>query len=286
MKMSEQLPFNPLTKDEAYVIEDKGTEAPFTGEYNKHYEEGLYICRRCNRVLYTSSSKFDSGCGWPSFDDQWGENVRREPDADGRRIEILCDQCDGHLGHVFHGEGFTEKNTRHCVNSLSIRFVPKEKLDVAIFASGCFWGTEYHLKRPKGVLSTHCGYIGGQVDNPDYQQVCTGQTGHAEAVQVVFDKTQVDFETLAKLYFETHDPSQVDRQGPDIGTQYRSEVFYTNEAQKKITEKLIQDLESKGLKVATKVTAASEFYIAENYHQDYYRKKGQEPYCHVYTKRF
>jgi len=121
--------YNPLTPKEAYVIVDKGTEMPFTNEYNNFKVDGVFVCRRCDAPLYDSQDKFSSGCGWPSFDDEVSGSVKRVPDADGRRVEIVCNNCDGHLGHVFEGERFTEKNTRHCVNSLSIRFIPREKYD-------------------------------------------------------------------------------------------------------------------------------------------------------------
>lgn len=159
-------------------------------------------------------------------------------------------------------------------------------MERAIFASGCFWGTEYYFQKAPGVISTTVGYIGGKMANPTYREVCSGTTGHAEATEVFYDPSKTDFETLARLFFETHDPTQMNRQGPDIGTQYRSAVFYLNNEQKEITEKLISLLEEKGLKIATEVTPATEFYTAENYHQDYYKNNGSSPYCHFFTKRF
>ncbi len=156
----------------------------------------------------------------------------------------------------------------------------------AIFASGCFWGTEFYMKQAEGVLRTVVGFSGGHVKNPAYREVCSGMTGHAEVIEIYFDPAKTDYETLARLFFETHDPTQVNRQGPDVGTQYRSAIFYLNEEQRQIAEKLIGMLIEQGLDVATEVKAAGPVYPADDYHQDYYAKTGGSPYCHTYTRRF
>ena len=239
--------YNELTPDEEYVILHGGTEAPYIGEYNDHFEEGTYACRRCGAELYTSDSKFSAHCGWPAFDSEIEGAVEHRPDADGNRTEIICAACGGHLGHVFEGEGYTETDTRHCVNSISLEFIPAAPVtETAVFAGGCFWGIESVFGAQNGVLSTTVGYTGGDLEEPDYQQVCSGVTGHAEAVQVVFDPSVVSFEDLARLFFEIHDPTTPDRQGVDVGSQYRSAVFYGSDEQREITEALIAELASLG----------------------------------------
>jgi peptide methionine sulfoxide reductase msrA/msrB len=286
----EKLPYNNLSNDESYVINKKGTEAPFRGKYTNSKEKGTYICRKCGAALYHSTDKFQSDCGWPSFDEEISGAVDRFPDPDGMRTEITCSTCGAHLGHLFKGEMLTDKNTRHCVNSISLDFVPAilpaGRYGTAVFAGGCFWGVEYYLQKAPGVITVTSGYTGGHVKNPSYKEVSSGRTGHAEAVKVIYDPKKTTYENLLKLFLEIHDPTQVDRQGPDIGEQYRSEIFYMNDQQKATAEKYLDILKAKGYKVATQLTAASEFYPAEDYHQDYYFNNGKLPYCHAYTKRF
>ncbi len=302
-KEKTEMKYRDLTPEEERVIIHKGTERAFTGEYYDHKEKGLYTCRQCGAPLYRSEDKFESGCGWPSFDDEIDGAVKRVPDADGRRTEIICANCGGHLGHVFIGEGFTPKNTRHCVNSISMDFIPADQLDKdgnpmkatkdselkterAVFAGGCFWGVEHLMKEKAGVLETTVGYTGGHVDEPTYKQVCYEDTGHAEAVEVVFDPSVISFEELCRFFFEIHDPTQVDRQGPDLGEQYRSAVFTTSAEQIAVAEDLIAELKKKGYQVVTEVEPLEKFWPAEDYHQDYYDKTGKAPYCHRYVPRF
>ncbi|WP_448375962.1 bifunctional methionine sulfoxide reductase B/A protein [Fervidobacterium sp.] len=280
---------NPYLNDfEKFVLFEKGTEPPFTGEYENHFEKGIYVCKNCGIPLYNSSDKFNSGCGWPAFDDEIPGAVLRQLDRDGKRTEILCAYCGAHLGHVFTGEGFTAKNVRHCVNSVSLKFLPdgeKPPIDRMFFAGGCFWGVEHLFKQLNGVIDTRVGYMGGHIDNPTYEQVCTGLTGHYETVEVIFEPNVIDEEELIKYFFEIHDFTQENGQGPDIGEQYKSVIFYTNERQKLLSEKIINELKKK-YTVATQIKKASTFWLAEDYHQDYYEKTGKAPYCHYRRKIF
>ena len=285
---------NKLTKEEERVIIHKGTEAPNIGLYTDTTDKGTYICRQCDAPLYKSETKFHSGCGWPSFDDEIKGSVIKLPDLDGRRVEIVCAKCKGHLGHVFTGEGFTAKDTRHCVNSISLKFVPAgsnsnagtQKLETAIFAGGCFWGVEYFFQKDKGVIKTQVGYTGGEKENPTYKEVCSHETGHYEVLEVTYDANVTNFESMAKLFFEIHDPTQANGQGNDIGSQYLSAVFYNDDQQKVTSEKLIEILNGKGYKVATKLIKATKFWPAEDYHQQYYEKGGGTPYCHRWKAKF
>jgi peptide methionine sulfoxide reductase msrA/msrB len=280
--------YNELTSEEKRVIIDKGTERPFTGEYYDFYGKGTYVCKRCDAPLYKSEDKFDSHCGWPSFDDEIPGAIKKVPDADGIRTEIMCNNCGAHLGHVFYGEGFTDKDTRHCVNSISMKFIPAKNAreDTAYYAGGCFWGIEHLFKKLDGVLSTDVGYMGGHVENPSYEEVCYDNTGHFEAIEIKYDADKIDYETLTKYFFEIHDPTQSNGQGPDIGDQYLSAIFYQTDEQKQTAEKLIGILKEKGYDVVTKLLKSDKFWRAEEYHQDYYTKTGNIPYCHFYEKKF
>lgn len=286
--MKKRIVNNNLSEFEKFVLFEKGTEPPFTGEYENHFEKGIYVCKNCGIPLYKSNDKFHSGCGWPAFDDEIPGAVRKQLDRDGIRTEIVCAYCGAHLGHVFYGEGFTPKNVRHCVNSVSMKFIPegqKPPIDRMFFAGGCFWGVEHLFKQLDGVVDTRVGYMGGHRKNPTYEQVCTGLTGHYETVEVIFDPLKIDEETLVKYFFEIHDFTQENGQGPDIGEQYKSVIFYTNEKQKEVAEKIKDEL-SKKYKVATQIKKASDFWLAEDYHQDYYEKTGKAPYCHYRRKIF
>lgn len=280
----ENMGYRELTPEEEYVILHGGTERPYTGRFVDHFEGGVYTCRRCGAPLYESETKFRAHCGWPAFDDALPGAVEELPDPDGVRTEIRCAACGGHLGHVFTGEGYTPTDTRHCVNSISMDFLPGENIEVAYFAGGCFWGVENAFDHTEGVLDATSGYMGGEIDNPTYQEVCSGTTGHAETVRVMFDRSRVSYEELAMMFFELHDPTQVNRQGFDTGTQYRSAVFYTDHRQLETLEELVGILEGQGLQVATELSPAGEFHPAEQYHQNYFDRNGGQ--CHSPVNRF
>ncbi|UCC40739.1 MAG: bifunctional methionine sulfoxide reductase B/A protein [Candidatus Aminicenantes bacterium] len=296
-----------LTPEKYRVMRKSGTEKPFSGKYDNHYEKGIYYCAGCNTPLFSSETKYDHGTGWPSFKAPFDENYieyRKDNSLFMRRIEVRCAVCGAHLGHVFDdGPGPTHKH--YCINSVSLDFKEAElkpksgsnhseksddsakkvaKTQEAIFAAGCFWGVEDKFRKIPGVVSTEVGYTGGRVKNPTYEQVCTDKTGHAEAVKITFDPSLISYEGLLKVFFSIHDATQINRQGPDIGRQYRSAIFYFNDEQKMAAEKIIKELESSGRfgkSIATEIVPASEFNKAERYHQQYYekRKKGNNGQC-------
>lgn len=276
----------PLSKQ---VINEKATEYPNSSHYNRVASQGSYLCRRCGLALFRAKNQFHSGCGWPSFDEDIVQAVKQSPDADGQRIEILCERCNGHLGHVFMGEYLTNKNLRHCVNGLAIDYVPDNRVldtEEAIVAGGCFWGVDYYLRLIPGVVKVEVGYTGGVTEEPRYEQICEGNTGHYEAARIVFDKSKTDYHTIIKRFFEIHDPTQRLGQGPDLGQQYQSAIFYYNDEQLVTANLLIEALQHRGYSVVTRLLKVQTFWPAEDYHQDYYSKHNKTPYCHRPEPRF
>lgn len=274
-----------LTPEEYKVLRKAGTERPFSGEYDLHFESGTYHCAACGAALFSSATKYNSGCGWPAFTaavDNGSVKFFKDFSLGMQRVEVRCAACDSHLGHVFK-DGPPPLHTRFCINSIALDFKTKgtgEEMKTssktATFAAGCFWGVEHKFRQIEGVLSTRVGYTGGDVENPSYRLVCSGKTGHAESVEITFDPSVVSYKDLLEAFFKLHDPTQIDRQGPDVGTQYRSVVFYHSPEQKQAAKKYIQELEnSKRFRrpIATKVAPAEEFFKAEDYHQQYYEKR-------------
>jgi peptide methionine sulfoxide reductase msrA/msrB len=271
------------------IIRDKATEYAFSGQYNHLDQPGTYMCKQCGLALFRSQTKFHSGCGWPSFDEEIPDAVKKQLDHDGQRTEIVCARCDAHLGHVFSGEGLTAKNIRHCVNSSSLDFVADSTVldtEEAILAGGCFWGIDYYFKKLPGILAIEVGYTGGHSVTPNYESICAGKTGHLEAVRVLYDVNKLTYADVIKYFFEIHDPTQANGQGPDLGAQYLSAIFYYDANQEKTAKNLITELKEKNYDVVTQLLPVTTFWPAEAYHQQYYEKNGKKPYCHQYAKRF
>ncbi len=280
---------NSLTPLARKIICEQATEHPHSGRYNHLQTHGTYLCRRCGLALFRASNQFSASCGWPSFDDEIIHTIKRIKDCDGLRTEIRCHRCDGHLGHIFIGEYLTHKNQRYCVNSASIDFVKDDKVldsEEIILAGGCFWGVDYYMKRVSGVVSVESGYSGGHILNPSYHDVCHGNSHHFEVVRVIFDTTRTNLTSILKRFFEIHDPTQLSGQGPDIGHQYQSAVFYYNQEQLIQTNVLIAQLKQNGYDATTQLLPVHIFWPAEEYHQDYYEKTGRLPYCHQPIERF
>ncbi len=267
--------FSHLSPEERGILKNKGTEAAFSGVYNDFFEVGIFVCRACENPLYESNTKFNSDCGWPSFDDEIIDSIKKYEDLSGGsvRAEICCAKCDGHLGHVFEGEQITTKNTRHCVNSLSIKFVSHSNLEIAAFGAGCFWSVEKIFKSVKGVYMVQVGYMGGDTLNPTYNDICRGDTNHAEVLQIAFNPEIISYSDLLKVFWQNHNPTTLNRQGPDMGTQYRSVIFYYSELQKRQAEQSKQEAQTNfTAPIVTQIVASSIFYRAEEYHQDYLEK--------------
>ena len=285
-----------LTPDEAKVILRAGTEPAFGGNLTDNKLDGVYVCRLCGLPLFKSDSKFHSGTGWPSFF-QPVDPAHIDQIADDSlgmdRTEIICTRCHAHLGHVFD-DGPKHTGLRYCVNSVSLEFIENGKplpaasqpikTETAYFAGGCFWGTEDLFQQVPGVIDAVSGYMGGTLAKPTYDKVCEHNTGHAETVKIVYDPARITYETLLADFFKFHNPTTLNRQGPDVGNQYRSAIFATDDAQLKAANAYIAKLQAtdkyKSRKIVTVVQPAAKdgqpggFWKAEDYHQDYHMKHG------------
>jgi peptide methionine sulfoxide reductase msrA/msrB len=284
-----------LTPDQYKITRGRGTEAAFCGGLLKNHEAGIYLCVDCGLPLFESNAKFESGTGWPSFFQPIaGENVEERPDhAFGmERTETLCRRCGAHLGHVFE-DGPRPTGLRFCMNSEALRFVAQdqlktvgekpEKVEVAeaVFAGGCFWCVEGVFEQLDGVIEAVSGYAGGEAKTANYKDVCTGTTGHAEAVKIIYDPRKISYEKLLQVHFATHDPTTLNRQGNDSGPQYRSAIFYANDKEKELAQAFIADLnDSKHFKtpIVTTLEPLKAFYPAEAYHQNYVCRNPNQGY--------
>jgi peptide methionine sulfoxide reductase msrA/msrB len=272
-----------LTPEEYQVTRLKGTERAYSSEMCSLFEPGLYACVCCGTLLFDGREKFESGTGWPSFTQPIKENaVAYENDRSYgmRRVEALCNTCQAHLGHVFP-DGPGPGGLRYCMNAVSLKKI-KTDLEKALFGGGCFWCTEVIFDELKGVESVESGYSGGAIANPTYREVCSGLTGHAEVVQVTYNPAEISYGDLLRIHLSTHNPTTLNQQGADIGTQYRSIILVRTEQEREIAKQVIEELQPAFDKpIVTEIKTLEAFYPAETEHQDYYVNNPEQGYCQV-----
>lgn len=283
-----------LTPEQYGVARRKGTERPFSGELCSIFGPGTYACVCCGNVLFDSTQKFESGTGWPSFTAPVAENaVAYELDESYgmQRVEVLCNVCDAHLGHVFP-DGPAPSKLRYCMNSASLvklaeHDTQKEGNDYnegalaeVVLGGGCFWCTEAVFDELNGVVRVESGYAGGKSVHPTYEAVCTGTTGHAEVVKLTYDPSVISLDDIIEIHLTTHNPTTLNRQGADVGTQYRSVVFYQSPEEKALIESVIDRVkEHFADSIVTEVAPLEAYYAAEDYHQQYYKNHPERSYC-------
>ncbi len=270
-----------LSPEQFQITRLKGTERANSSEMCSLFQPGIYQCVCCKSELFDAQEKFDSGSGWPSFTQPIKVNsvaYKKDVSYGMTRVEALCNSCDSHLGHVFP-DGPEPSGLRYCMNALSLE--KKENiLETATFGGGCFWCTEAIFENLKGVQKVLSGYSGGELSNPTYREVCSGRTGHAEVIQISFDPSQISFEDLAIVHLSTHNPSLLNQQGADKGTQYRSIILYHNDVQLEKSKEVIFEF-SKHLDkpIVTELKKFEVFYEAEAAHQNYFSSDPEKPYC-------
>lgn len=270
-----------LSPDIYQVTRLKGTERAYSSEMCSSFEPGLYACVCCGTLLFDGREKFESGTGWPSFTQPIKGNAvayERDTSYGMRRIEALCNTCKSHLGHVFP-DGPAPSGLRYCMNALSLEKI-KTIFQKAVFGGGCFWCTEAIFDELKGVEAVESGYSGGAIANPTYREVCSGRTGHAEVVQVTFNPAEISYEDLLRIHLNTHNPTTLNRQGADVGTQYRSIILVSDDRQRASAEKIVKEMQAVySEEIVTEIKKLEAFYIAEPEHQEFYVNNPEEGYC-------
>lgn len=270
-----------LTPEQFTITRLKGTERAHSSDLCSYFEPGKYACVCCNTELFDAQEKFESGTGWPSFTQPIKENAvayHKDVSYGMQRIEALCNTCDAHLGHVFQ-DGPMPSGLRYCMNAISLKKIDtsEKKID---FGGGCFWCTDAIFQQLKGVIKVESGYSGGTVVNPTYREVCSGTTGHAEMIEVTYLPEEISFEDLLRIHLSTHNPTTVNSQGADKGSQYRSVIFYRSEEEKQAAMKIIDEVqEAYADMIVTQLQMFEHFYKAEDYHQDYYNRNEGGGYC-------